>query len=221
MTIKIAVATNKKFYKHTIPVVTNSLISSGILPRDIHVFNAGYLEYAKEGQGGFTMHYLAHNSYEYSPLIEIVDKEIKSTYWFLIHDTCAVGPNFKQLLYNIPNHLPEKIALTTKPSMTIGTYRYDYLLSVKDRLMSIRNTDYSQEAMMNWKRWGVPNEDYILWMTEPSPALYGDGSQSTVVDTGNWYGTDTIRRTEYFPTLDLYKNKSNWGQTGDNMVIDV
>jgi hypothetical protein len=58
-------------------------------------------------------------------------------------------------------------------------------------------------------------------MTEPAPHVYGDGSQCTVVGDINWYGTNTTRRTEYFPTLDLYKNKSNWGQTGHNMVIDI
>jgi hypothetical protein len=24
-----------------------------------------------------------------------------------------------------------------------------------------------------------------------------------------------------YPSLDIYKNKSNWGQTGINMVIDI
>lgn len=221
MNIKIAVATNKKFYKSTLPLLTDSLLKSGIQPQDIHVFNAGFDEYSNEIQEGITMHYIDHNSYEYSPLIEIVDKEIEATYWFLIHDTCQVGPNFKHLLYNIPSSLPEKIALTTSPSMTIGTYRYDYLLSIKDRLMPIKNTDYSHESLLNWKRWGVPNEDYILWKTEPYPMMYGDGSQGIVVGHGNWYDSDVIRRTEYFSTLDLYKNKSNWGQTGYDMVIDI
>jgi hypothetical protein len=221
MDIKIAIASNKNFYKHTIPVIVKSLVQAGIPVEDIHIFNAGFDTYSREAFNGATIHYLAHNSYEYSPLIEIVDKQIQATYWFLIHDTCQVGPNFKNLLYNIPETLPEKIALTTKPSMTIGTYRYDYLLTVKDKLMLIRNTDYSQESLLDWKRWGVPHEDYILWMTEPAPHVYGDGSQCTVVGDINWYGTNTTRRTEYFPTLDLYKNKSNWGQTGHNMVIDI
>lgn len=33
--------------------------------------------------------------------------------------------------------------------------------------------------------------------------------------------TNSLIQTEYYPSLDIYKNKSNWGQTGINLVIDV
>lgn len=219
--IKIAIATNKNFYKQTLPIVIPSLLSAGIENKDIHVFNAGFDEYIMEIVDGITYHYLNHNSYEYSALIEISEKQIKSEYWFLIHDTCKVGSRFKELLYNIPNNNVVKIALKSKPSMSMGTYRYDYLLSIKDRLLSIKNTEYSHEKMMYWKRWGVPNEDFILWMTDPKPLIYNNVDSWMVIDNYNWYNTNTIRRTEYYPSLDLYKNKSNWGQTGNNMVINI
>lgn len=218
--IKIAVATNINFFEKSLPVIIPSLINCGIEKESIHIFNAGYDEYKCEIIDGITYHFLNHNSYEYSPLIEIVDKEIQSEYWFLIHDTCKVGPKFKELLYNIPESKPVKVALRSKPSMSIGLYNYDYLLSVKEKLLGIKNTNYSRESMMEWKLWGVPNEDYILWMTEPPAVLYNDSSHS-VTDNDNWYGTDTVRRTEYYPSLDIYKNKSNWGQSGRNMIIDI
>ena len=88
---------------------------------------------------------------------------MESEYWFLVHDTCKFGPNFKQLLYNIPEGAI-KLSLNNKPAMTMGTYKYDYLLSVKEKIMSIRNTDYSEESMNHWKIWGVPNEDYIMFL---------------------------------------------------------
>jgi hypothetical protein len=95
----------------------------------------------------------------------------------------------------------------------MGTYKYDYLLSVKEKIMSIRNTDYSEESMNHWKIWGVPNEDYIMWMTEPKPLIYNNDARWSVADNDNWFGTNTQRRTEYYFSLDLYKNKSNWGQS--------
>lgn len=219
--IKIAISTNKNFYEHTLPILIPSLLSAGIEKEDIHVFNAGFNKCTTEFLNDITCHYLNHNSYEYSALIEISEKQIKSEYWFLIHDTCKVGSRFKQLLYNIPNGDPVKIALKSKPSMSMGTYKYDYLLSIKDRLLSIKNSDYSHEKMMYWKRWGVPNEDFILWMTEPKPLIYNNIDSWSIVDIYNWYNTNTMRRTEYYPSLDLYKNKSNWGQTGNNMVINI
>ena len=219
--IKIAIATNKNFFDKTLPIILPSLLSVGINKEDIHIFNAGYDEYKMEVIDGITYHYLNHNSYEYSGLIEISEREIESKYWFLIHDTCKVGSKFKELLYNIPSDNPVKIALKGKPAMSMGLYRYDYLLSLKEKLTSIKNTNYSQDSMMNLKRWGVPNEDYILWMTEPTPLIYNNNDSWTIVDNNNWYNTGTTRRTEYYPSLDLYKNKSNWGQTGDNMVINI
>ncbi len=212
--IKIAIATNINFYKSTLPIVIPSLIERGIDPNDIHVFNAGFNQYRYERTpDGIHFHYLDHNSYEYSPLIEIVEKQLSSEYWFLIHDTCKLGPKFKELLYNIPSDRPVKLALKSKPAMTMGTYKYSYLMSVKDKIMSIKNKDYSEESMNHWKVWGVPNEDYIMWMTEPTPLIYNNNDNWSVVDNDNWFNTPTQRRTEYYPSLDLYKNKSNWGQS--------
>jgi hypothetical protein len=218
--IKIAIATNKNFYEKTLPILINSLLLNGIDKNDIFVFNAGFDENIIENIDGITYHYLSHNSYEYSPLIEICEKEIKSEYWFLIHDTCKVGPEFKSKLYSIPVDKPSKIALKTFPAMSIGLYSYEYLLSIKSKLYEIKNTDYSYESMKKWKLWGVPNEDYILWQTEPQPFLYGT-TEWNVVDYDNWYNTGLVRRTEYYPSLDLYKNKSNWGQNGQNMTMSI
>ena len=96
--------------------------------------------------------------------------------------------------------------------MSMGTYKYDYLLEWKDKIMSIKNTDYSEQSMNHWKYWGVPNEDWLMWMTGEQPLIYNDNDSWNVVDNDNWYGTATQRRTEYYLSLDLYKNKSNWGQ---------
>jgi hypothetical protein len=221
MEIKIAIATNINFYEKTLPILIPSLISVGIKKKDIHVFNSGFNKYEFEIVDEITYHKLNHNSYEYSPLIEISEKKIVSDYWFLIHDTCKVGPKFKELLYNIPSENPLKIALKSKPAMSIGLYKYDYLILLKDRLLSIKNTDYSPQSLIYWKKWGVPNEDFILWMTEPLPYIYNNVDSWSIVDHSNWYNTDTSRRTEYYPSLDLYKNKSNWGQTSNNMILTI
>jgi len=217
--IKIAIATNKNFYEKTLPIIIESLLLGGIDKEDIFVFNAGFEYDKKEIINGITYNYLSYNSYECSALIEICDKEIESEYWFLIHDTCKVGPKFKEKLYNIPDNMPDKIAMKTFPSMSIGLYKYKYLLSIKDKLMDIKNTDYSYKSMIKWKNWAVVNEDYILWKTKPEPILYGS-IEFDIIDYENWYNTGLTRRTEYYPSLDIYKNKSNWGQS-DNYEISI
>jgi hypothetical protein len=220
--IKIAIATNKNFYELSLPIVIPSLLEAGIEPKDIFVFNSGFDVFNMEIIDGITHYYLDHNSYEYSPLIEICDKEFSSEYWFLIHDTCKVGPKFKELLNNIPESKPEKLSLKTSPAMSIGLYRYDYLQTLKDKLLSIKNTDYSPQSMMKWKKWGVHNEDFILWKSSPKPIVYNNNDNWEIVDYENWFNTKITRRTEYYPSLDLYKNKSNWGQTnGGNMILNI
>lgn len=221
MEIKIAIATNINFFEKTLPIIIPSLVSVGIEKKNIHVFNSGFNKYESEIIDEITYHKLNHNSYEYSPLIEISEKQIVSDYWFLIHDTCKVGLKFKELLYNIPSENAIKIALKSKPSMSIGLYKYDYLITLKNKLLSIKNNNYSSESLKYWKKWGVSNEDFILWMTEPQPHIYNNIDFWSIVDYSNWYNTKTIRRTEYYPSLDLYKNKSNWGQTGENMITVV
>lgn len=211
--IKIAIASNKNFHTKTLPIILESLINNDIKKDNIIVFLAGYDSKYQEYIDGIEYRYLDYNSFEYSCLIDIVESELESEYWFLIHDTCKVGKNFKKLLYNIQNNKPQKIALKESPCMSIGLYSYKYLLSQKDKLISIKNKDYSEETINMWKNWGVPNEDYILWKSEPNPEIYNNDTRWEVVDNNNWYNTETIRRTEYYYSLDIYKNKSNWGQS--------
>ena len=221
--VKVAVASNIKFYRNSLGILLPSLIECGIKKEDIHVFIGGFDEYKFDNRKEISYHCINQNSYEYSPLIEICERELVSDYWFLIHDTCKVGPLFKHRLYAIPESLPDKIALKSTPSMSIGLYKYDYLLKNKKKLLKIKNKDFTEESMIKWKSWGVENEDYLLFQTLPKPEIYpSPGDEVIDWDENNWYNTQTNRKTEYFPSLDLYKNKSNWGQThGSGMVRDL
>ena len=39
-----------------------------------------------------------HNSYDHTAIIEIIESNIESKYYFALHDTCEVGKNFSNLL---------------------------------------------------------------------------------------------------------------------------
>lgn len=108
-----------------------------------------------------------------------------------------------------------------RPCMSMGLYKYSYLLSVKDKLMAIKNKDYSDKAMNYWKDWGVWNEDYILFNTKPDPMIYPSNSYIEDKGLNNWYNTQTVRKVEYYPSLDVYKNKANWGQTNNKNMVRV
>lgn len=165
------------------------------------------------------------NSFEYTPLIEIVEHNLTSPYWFLLHDTCIAGPAFKQLAYEPPTAF-EKVAMKYSPSMSIGLYRMDYLMRHKDRLTAIKNMDSSPGALQAWKQWGVPNEDYMLWKLQDSPTgLYHPDKHGP--DEWNYQGHSDVyktglpRRIEYFPQLDLFKAKSNWQGVQPTLCIDI
>ena len=109
--INICVNSTKTFSERTIPIIIESLLDCGIDSETIFVIEGGYDERLIYKKQNYTHIITNHNSLEYTGLIDIVEYELESDYWFNIHDTCKVGKDFKKLLYNIPEHHPEKIAL--------------------------------------------------------------------------------------------------------------
>ena len=79
--IKIAIASNKNFYKTTVPILIDSLIAAGIEKNEIFVFISGCETANHEKVDGITFFYLNHHSFELSPLIEIVERGLNHKYW--------------------------------------------------------------------------------------------------------------------------------------------
>lgn len=212
--INICINSTKFFSEKTIPILLNSLLDSGINSENIFVIEGGYDERIITKEKNYTHIQTNQNSLEYTGLIDIVEYELKSDYWFNIHDTCKVGKNFKKLLYNIPDSFPDKLALRDHPSMSIGSYKYEYLLKHRQRLLDIKNTNYSRESLQMWKQRGIEMEDYMLYkLLDCSTFKYNShisGEGWNIIENEDWYGTNVKRRIEYHPTLDLYKSKSNW-----------
>jgi len=224
--IRFCISTCKKFAPHTIPVIIPSLFAAGIKQEEILIVNGGQTVRANTSYKGVPMLLTQQNSFEYTPLIEIVEHLMESEYWFLLHDTCIAGPLFKALAYKPPVEAPEKVAMKQTPSMSIGLYRHDYLMTHKERLMAIKNLDSSPEALQKWKQWGVPNEDYMLWKLQDVPChIYHPDKHGP--DEWNCqghadpYGTGMQRRIEYFPQLHLAKAKSNWQGVQPHLCIDI
>jgi hypothetical protein len=224
--IRFCISTCKKFAPHTIPVIIPSLLAAGIKQEEILIVNGGQTVRANTSYKGVPMLLTQQNSFEYTPLIEIVEHSMESPYWFLLHDTCIAGPLFKALAHEPPVEAPEKVAMKQTPSMSIGLYRHDYLMAHKDRLMAIKNMDSSPEALQQWKQWGVPNEDYMLWKLQDVPChvyhpnLHGP-DEWNYQGHADPYGTGMQRRIEYFPQLHLAKAKSNWQGVQPHLCIDI
>lgn len=221
MKIKICVNSTKNYSEKTLPIIIPSLINSGIDPEDIFVFEGGHHERSVIKKDTHTLIQTDNNTIDLTGLIDIVENELESDYWFYIHDTCKVGPKFKKLLYNIPESLPDKIALTTHPSMNIASYKYSLLLKYKSKLLKLKNQDYSEKKLKKLKEWSIYCEDLILHkpyqtgmniMGIPSDTIefYNPNFANRIeVEGENWYG-GVKRIVEYYSQLDLYKSKANY-----------
>lgn len=214
------------FSERTLPKIIPSLLECGILEKDILTVVGGCKNREEATLYGVKTILTPQNSFEYTPLIEIVEHNIERDYFFLLHDTCIAGGLFADLAHKVPVNKPEKVAMKFTPSMSIGLYQYDYLRRHAQRLMAIKNLDNSRDALQRWKQWGVPNEDYMLWKLADVPThVYHLDRHGN--DPWNYQGhydiyeTGQPRRLEYFPQLDLSKAKSNWQGVQPNLCIDL
>ncbi len=209
--IKICISSVKSYSEKTLPIIIPSLINSGIDSRDIFVFEGGHHKRNIIQKDEYTLIQTDHDSLEFTGLIDIVEYEIESDYWFNIQDTCKVGLDFKKLLYNIPKNSPDKIALRHINSMNIGSYKYSYLMKHKNKLMKIKNQDYSEKKLKKLKEWNIFCEDYILYKLLDSETFkYNENiSDYIIIDEPSWYG-ENKRIIEFYPQLDLYKAKANY-----------
>jgi len=221
MKIKICVNSTKNYSEKTLPIIIPSLINAGIDPGDIFVFEGGYHERSVIKKDTHTLIQTDNNTIDLTGLIDIVENELDSDYWFYIHDTCKVGPKFRELLYNIPESLPDKIALFTHPSMNIASYKYSLLMKYKNTLLKYKNQDYSEKKLKKLKEWSIYCEDLILHKPHQT-GMRMNGIHSDTIDFYNleisdcveienqdWYG-GVGRMVEYYPQLDLYKSKANY-----------
>lgn len=92
--IQIAITSHKSSYeKCAIPLV-KSFLSSGIELNKISVFAGGY-DNKSSNIDLCRIYKTNHNSYDHTAIIEIIENNIYSDYWFILHDTCIADDNFK------------------------------------------------------------------------------------------------------------------------------
>lgn len=213
--IKIAISSYKLYANKAVPVLLKSLVDSGVSLNDVLVVEGGYTtnersNYLYSNNILCDRFCVNHNSFDYTALIAICEYNIESDYWLLLHDTCRVGLNFKHKLESIDLNY-SKIALLDHPSMSIGLYKYDYLLKHKDIILDKKNSNLTESGVREGKYKALYGEDALLWKLHDEPCgKFGSERHSQPVDDF-WYPTATNRIQEYFPQLDLYKLKANWG----------
>lgn len=205
MQIKFTISSNSKFADTTYPVIVDSLLHAGVPQQDIYFFIGGYDKYSKKDSKVNTYN-VPHNSIDFTGLISVIELELESDYWFLLHDTCVVGREFYSKVRSF-FHNTDTVALSPNVSMNIGAYSQKYLHKIKPDLLKFKNEDYSEEALHRFKIKCVEAEDVFFKTSQTT--TYGNAGCTTEAPL-DFYKNGTLRVVEYYSNLDLYKVKANW-----------
>ncbi len=129
-------------------------------------------------------------------------------YWFFLNCTTRCGPRFKELVESGFDPLAD--ATVAGGLLPLGSrggtdgraindlamYRYSYLINGKAKINGIYIDDLSWEG--------------VFYAHAPKQAHYPVIGNEVTGPT-DVYGTGTMRITEYYPGIDLYRFKKNWG----------
>ena len=151
-----------------------------------------------------------HNSIDFTGLITLMElyKDNTDEYYMYLHDTCKIGKDFfnKLKLINLTNI--SSIKINKRFSMNMGIYSQKIINYFNFFLLSKKNTD--ENKCMEFKTIDY-NEDYIFKNDGNNIVLNNYDGWSYTGPT-DYYNTGTMRIVEYYPNLDIYKIKANWGQ---------
>lgn len=203
--MKFVISSHINYINTTEQKIIPSLLSTGIKLEDIYVFVGGYdLDYGYQKISNDINKFSApHNSLDFTGLISVLEMNIESDYWFLLHDTLYVGPNFYRTVQNYNYTDVNYVALTFDTSMNMGSYKWSYLMEKKSEILSYKNNNWDLQL---YKKRLIDEEDVFI---KPKTHFYC-GEKRKTHGPVDYYNNGTNRIIEYFPNIDLYKIKANW-----------
>lgn len=190
---KFIISSHISSYKHALPKLIESLIRNDISEKNIiSVVGGCESKFQKDN-----IIFADHNSYDHTAIIEIIESELQSKYWFALHDTCEAGPDFFLKLSEYRITKPY-IALTEMAWMNMGLFSNQYIQKNKDYILSLKNCSKVRAILS--ERVYSRLDDYTWFGLQ-------EGHQR-IRDCKNIYNDEKKRDVLYFPFLDLYKFQS-------------
>jgi hypothetical protein len=227
--MKYIISSNIDYYKKTYKPIVTSLLDSGISKENILMVVGGCeTNSILENSLNINIISVEYNSFDLTGLIyvsENSEKFIDSEY-FLLHDTCLVGQNFKKLSENTIPNIPIR-TLREGISLNIGMYSLQTLIENKKNLNSLKYYPKNKEELQQVKQIFVENEDIIFRLYEKycyKNSYIGDTSDIITIDIlKNKFQKDeykeyfnilenseVTRQMGYSSLLDFYKFQANW-----------
>lgn len=203
--MKYVISSHKDYIDTTEGPIISSLVNSGIDLNDIYIFVGGYdteCGYSRISDS-INKYFAPHNSLDFTGLISVIEMNLESEYWFLLHDTLYVGPNFHKTVKEFNYENVDYVALTFDTSMNMGAYKWSYIQNKRDQILSYKN---NSDDLQSYKKRLINDEDVFI---KPKTHSYCTTQRKTIPAT-DYYKNNTQRIIEYFPGIDLYKIKANW-----------
>jgi hypothetical protein len=207
--MNILISSHLNYYQTTLPVLYKSL--KEIDPEKIiTVIGGSASEYTQYNAQGIKEVFVKYNAFDYTALCWKADNIEDNTpdTFFLLHDTCVVGPLFYKKISNI-KHLA---MIRPVDSMSMGVYTKDIILKYKDHLQQYKLYKEDLTSIDQHKRLLCEHED-LIFKLENCQNYLGD-IYSEVTKEVDYYQTGHKRQLEYYPHVDLFKIKANYGQNG-------
>ena len=206
MKINIAVSSNNKFVQKTYPLVIGSLIDGGIDSKDIYIFNGHDADDNRQNilnnYYGVNLFNLDYSCFEINSMIGILDNKLENCdYWFMLHDTCTVGPRFKDCIYSFDYRDAETVRIHNNGTANLGAYKYSHLHNNRDSIYWFKD-NFLNFTTKRMKSEVVRKENFL---TTPQNHYGPDIYKATLEPF-----LGCIRRCEYFEYLDLKKYKANY-----------
>jgi len=178
------------------------------------IYVAGCTEARLFEHEGVLFHYVTHNSFDYTGLIELVDRPALlggwRTHFFCLQDTMELGSNADALIGETDESKWTTAVFGGQCNLVL--YSAGYLMRQKPFIDSMRNCSKKQSVEFEGELWRR--------CPEPYRAVYPHSHIEVKTNVQSPYGQSSATRIqEYYRRVDIVKWKANWGQNMEAMVM--
>ena len=194
---KIVISSHIKSYTKSAPKLIDSLVRNNLDTRKILLVVGGNQERYESTFLDCQTIFVNHNSFDHTGLIEILEGDHASDYWFSSHDTCIAGPKFVDFLMNY-NPRKDYVSMTDMGWLNMGLFKNSYLERNKDYIYSLKNCSKIRAILSERVFTRLEDYDYFI----------KDHDCLRSLENENIYNDDKKRNVLYFKGLDFYKYQS-------------
>jgi hypothetical protein len=194
---KIVISSHIRSYQTIAPLFIESLIRAGLSTEKIILVIGGNDSKSNSSFLDCKAIFVDHNSYDHTGLIEVLESNHESDYWFSTHDTCIAGSEFVRFLNQ---YTPKKdyVSMTDMGWLNMGLFKKSYLERNKDYIISLKNCSKIRAILSERVFTRLEDFDYFV----------PDYNCIRTLENENIYKDDKKRNVLYFKGIDFYKYQS-------------